>query len=144
MHTGHDKSGEIYVDFCSGQVSGNTEHQYTMKWILILQFLHHVHSLTPHPPLPTVKSQEASIPLKLKQLDCLHPLIGQQLLDPPLLRSRTPLLDIPLLDTCPLLLSSHPLDSPYPLGSFLMALTFLGLLLMDHQRWMFSFQKWGN
>lgn len=144
MHAGHDKSGEIHVDFCSSQVSGNTECLYTMKWILILQFLHHVHSLIPHPPLPTVKSQDASIPLKLKQLDRLHPLIGQQLLDPPLLRSRPPLLDTPLLDTCPLLLSPHTPDTPSPLGSFPMGLSFLGLLLMDRQRWTFSFPKWGN
>lgn len=31
MHAGHDRSGEIHVDFCRSQVSGNTECQYTMK-----------------------------------------------------------------------------------------------------------------
>lgn len=137
MHTVHDKSGEIHVDFLSSQVSGNTEYQYTMNWILILQFLHHVHSLTPHPPLPKVKSQDAIIPLKLKQLDCLHLLLGQQLLDPPLLRSWRPLLDASLLDICPLFLSPHPLETPSPLGSFLITVSFLGILLINCWGWMF-------
>lgn len=144
MHTVHYKSGEIHVDFHSSQVSGNTDYQYTMNWILILQFLHHVHSLTPHPPLPTVKSQDAIIPLKLKQLDRLHLLLGQPLLDPPLLRSRHPLLDTPLLDTCPLFLSPHPLETPFPLGSFMITVSFLDLLLINCQGWMFLFLKWGN
>ncbi|RMC19349.1 hypothetical protein DUI87_03958 [Hirundo rustica rustica] len=67
--------------------SPNSPAAGSRTWHEEIKFLHHVHSLTPHPPLPTIKNQDAIIPLKLKQLDHLHLLFGQHLLDPPLLRS---------------------------------------------------------